>query len=131
VFLPVPESGDFRVDVGDAVQQELATQYSDFYNNKLSEAMNDIWGRLHETLTHMSSKLAGHEKQIFRDSLVDNAVELCGLLTKLNVTNDGKLERARQKLESALQGVDAEELRKHDDLRLDTKARVDEILSMF
>ena len=73
VFLPVPESGDFRVDVGDALKQELSDQYSDFYQNKLSEAMNDIWARLHETLTHMSTKLAGEEKQIFRDTLVTNA----------------------------------------------------------
>jgi uncharacterized protein YpbB len=131
VFLPVPESGDFRVDVGEALQEELKTQYSAFYENKLSEAMNDVWDRLHETLTHMSNKLAGHEKQIFRDSLVDNAVELCELLTRLNVTNDPKLEQARKKLESAMHGVDAEGLRKDDAFRLDTKAKVDEILSMF
>ena len=131
VFLPVPESGDFRVDVGDALKAELSDQYSSFYENKLSEAMNDVWGRLHETLTHMSNKLAGHEKQIFRDSLVGNAIELCGLLGKLNVTNDAKLEDARRKLHSALNGVDAEGLRKDDAFRLDTKAKVDEILSMF
>jgi len=131
VFLPVPESGDFRVDVGEALQEELKTQYSTFYENKLSDAMKDIWDRLHETLTHMSNKLAGSEKQIFRDSLVDNAVELCELLRRLNVTNDPKLETARKQLESAMVGVTAEELRKHDDLRLDTKSKVDQILSMF
>jgi hypothetical protein len=47
------------------------------------------------------------------------------------VTNDANLEHARKKLESALVGVDANALRKDDDLRLDVKAKVDEILSMF
>ena len=131
VFLPVPESGDFRVDVGDALKAELSDQYSSFYENKLSEAMNDIWSRLHETLTHMSNKLAGQEKQIFRDSLVDNAVELCDLLRRLNVTNDPKLENARKQLEGAMVGVTANELRNDDSLRLDTKAKVDQILNMF
>jgi predicted secreted Zn-dependent protease len=79
----------------------------------------------------MSDKLAGTEKQVFRDSLVTNATDLCSMLTKLNVTNDPKLEQARQQLEKALIGVDAKELRKHDAVRVDVKARVDEILSMF
>jgi hypothetical protein len=62
---------------------------------------------------------------------VNNATELCELLTRLNVTNDTKLEQARRTLEQALLGVTAEDLRKDDDLRLDTKAKVDAILSMF
>jgi len=69
--------------------------------------------------------------QIFRDSLITNAVELCELLTKLNVTNDSKLEQARKQLEVAMVGVTPKELREDDDLRADTKAKVDQILSMF
>ena len=131
VFLPVPDAGDFRVDVGDAYKNELQEQYQNFYQDKLNNAMQDAWERLHDCLTRMSEKLAGTEKQIFRDTLVNNATDLCELLTKLNVTGDSKLELARKKLESALVGVTADELRKHEDLRHDTKAKVDEILSMF
>jgi hypothetical protein len=131
VFMPVPTSGDFRIDIEDASRKDLEEQYTKFYADKLSEAMKDVWERLHDCLSHMSDKLAGEEKQLFRDSLVENAVELCGVLGKLNVANDLKLEDARQKLERALMGVSAVELRKHNDLRKDVKAKVDEILSMF
>jgi len=131
VFLPVPDVGDFRIEVNDAHKEELKAQYEEFYNNKLADAMKDAWDRLHDCLTRMSTKLAGEDKQIFRDSLVNNASDLCELLTKLNVTGDSKLEFARKKLESALVGVTASELRKDDDLRLDVKAKVDEILGMF
>jgi len=131
VFLPVPDVGDFRIEVNDAHKEELKAQYEEFYNNKLADAMKDAWDRLHDCLTRMSTKLAGEDKQIFRDSLVNNASDLCELLTKLNVTGDSKLEVARKKLESALVGVTASELRKDDDLRLDVKAKVDEILGMF
>jgi hypothetical protein len=93
--------------------------------------MSDAWDRLHDCLSKMSEKLAGQDKQIFRDSLVNNAVDLCSLLTKLNVTNDSKLETARKQLESALIGVTPKDLRDDDALRRDTKAKVDEILSMF
>ena len=131
VFLPVPEIGDFRVDVNEQHKAELVKQFEQFYENKLSDAMKDAWDRLHDCLSKMSDKLAGEEKQIFRDSLVNNAVDLCSLLTKLNVTNDSKLESARKQLESALIGVTPKDLRDDDALRKDTKAKVDEILSMF
>ena len=131
VFLPVPDAGDFRIDVNEASKTELQAQYEKFYNDKLNDAMQDAWDRLHDCLTRMSSKLAGDEKQIFRDSLVNNAADMCELLTKLNVTNDPKLESARRTLESALIGVTATDLRKDDALRLDTKAKVDAILGMF
>lgn len=130
-FLPVPTSGDFRIDAPVEAQRELREQYEDFYNKKLNDASRDLWDRLHECLTHMSNKLAGDEKQIFRDTLVTNTTELCGMLTRLNVTGDPKLEHARQEIEKALVGVTAKDLRKNNDLRLDTKARVDQILSMF
>ena len=131
VFLPVPEAGDFRIDVNEQYKAELQEQYSKFYDSKLEQAMQDAWDRLHGCLERMSDKLSGDTKQIFRDTLVTNAVEMCELLTKLNVTGDSKLEALRKKLESALVGLAAEDLRKDDDLRLDTKAKVDEILSMF
>lgn len=131
VFLPVPDAGDFRIDVNEAHRNDLQEQYKKFYDDKLADAMQDAWDRLHGCVVRMSEKLAGGEKQIFRDTLVTNAVDMCGLLTKLNVTNDTKLESARKKLESALVGVTPADLRKDDALRLDTKRAVDEILAMF
>lgn len=127
VFSPVPDAGDFRVDIPNEYREELQ-KISD---ERVTHAMKDAWDRLHECLSRISEKLSGTDKQIFRDSLVNNAVELCATLTKLNVTNDPKLEDARQKLERALVGIDAKELRKSEDTRKDVKARVDEILSMF
>jgi hypothetical protein len=130
-FMPVPTSGDFRVDAPEAAQRELQEQYEKYYNNKLQDASLDLWTRLHDCLKHMSDKLAGAEKQIFRDSLVTNTTDLCGLLTRMNVTNDPKLEQARQEVEKALVGLTAKDLRKNPDLRSETKNRVDQILSMF
>lgn len=142
VFLPVPEVGDFRIDVSEAGKAELQEQYQKFYDDRLNEAMKDTWERLHECLKHMSDKLSNAEvpretkegpnhTKLFRDSLITNANELCELLTKLNVTNDVKLEKARQALEAAINGTRADDLRKSDELRLQTKAKVDEILGMF
>ena len=130
-FFPVPESGDFRIDVNEASRAELVSQYESYTQTKLNTAMKDVWERFHEVLKHMSDKLAGEEKQLFRDTLVSNVVEMCELLTKLNVTNDPKLEMLRKKVEQALMGITPKDLRKEDDTREDVKSQIDDILSMF
>lgn len=126
-FSPVPDSGDFRVDIPEEYRKELEA----ISQERIDSAMKDAWTRLHDCLKHMSTKLSGEQKQVFRDTLVTNATDLCNILSKLNVTNDPKLEQARRQLESALIGIDAAELRKSDNVRLDVKTRVDEILNMF
>jgi predicted secreted Zn-dependent protease len=75
----------------------------------------------------MIDRLSGEDKKIFRNSLVDNALELTNLLTKLNVTNDPKLEKARQALEQSLVGVTADELRDSQGARQEILARVNQI----
>lgn len=127
VFSPVPDSGDFRVDI----PQEYIEELNAVSKKREETAMLDVWNRFHTVLSHLSDKLAGETKQIFRDSLIENVTEMCALLTKLNVTNDTNLEHARQEVEKALIGIEPSDLRKSDTLRLDTKARVDHILSLF
>lgn len=143
VFMPVPTAGDFRIQAADDAIAELQAQAEEHMNKRVNDAMKDIWTRLHDCLHHMSDKLGdlptprvlkdGTEvySQVFRDSLVNNAVELCGLLTKLNVTDDPNLEQARHKLESAITGVTAEGLRADDGERDHLKKQVDDILKAF
>jgi hypothetical protein len=134
VFLPVPEMGDFRVDIGTEAKAELQSQYDKFYQAKLDEAMKDMWDRLHDVLTKLQERLDttdGKGHKIFRDTLVTNALDLCGMLSNLNVTNDPKLEDARRKLEETLSGIEATDLRESPALRNDVKTRVDNILKSF
>lgn len=133
VFCPVPDAGDFRIDVEEEAKSELQEQYKSYYEEKLNSAMKDAWDRLHETLTHMSSRLdyTDENKKLFYASTITNASELCTLLTSLNVTNDSKLEEARQKLEKALSGVSVDDVRESEAIRSSVKSKVDDILSMF
>ena len=133
VFCPVPDAGDFRIDVEEQAKSELQQQYKDYYQEKLNSAMKDAWDRLHETLTHLSDRMdyTDENKKKFWDSTITNASDLCGLLTSLNITNDPKLEQMRQKLEKALSGVDASDIRESEAIRTSVKSKVDEILNMF
>lgn len=132
-FLPVPQAGDFRVDVVDELKSDMQKQYEALYQERVTALNQDLWQRLYEQLSRMSDRLGYEEdgkKKIFRDSLVDNAVELCDLLRRLNVTNDPDLEKARAWLESTMVGVDPDELRK-EGARDEIKAQVDEVLKSW
>ena len=71
------------------------------------------------------------KKRIFHDTIVTGALEMCELLTHMNVLQDPSLEKARRKLEEVLSGVTPRELRESDGTRSLTKQKVDEILSAF
>ena len=138
VFSPLPESGDFRLDIPAADIAELSSSYEAQFNDRLSDAMREPWEKLHKTLTHMSEKLtnvsdsAGEEvKKRYHDTLITNAQDLCSLLTHLNITKDANLEAARRSLESALLGADIEVIKESPEARSSMKAKVDEILGKF
>ncbi len=136
-YLPVPTAGDFRVDIGNAAQEELKEKLNRMAEERVDAAMRDIRARLGEHLKRMSDRLTtdyiqGEAKQRrFHDSLVDGALELCDLTKALNVVGDPSLEQARKSLEEALLGVTPNELRKNEHIRQDTKKAVDAILNKF
>jgi len=127
-FAPVPEVGDWRVDVGHEAETILRDSYAEYYQNNLNQAYADVWERTHEALTRMSEKLSGDKKQIFRDTLVSNVTEMIDLLDKFNVTGDAKMRAAKHKLESVMLGITPDALREDDHLRLDVKGKVDSLI---
>ena len=63
VFTPVPESGDFRVDVPQEELAVLRSEYDEAFDTRLAEAMKTPWEQLHKLLTGMSEKplASGHD----------------------------------------------------------------------
>ena len=133
-MIPLPQAGDFRVDIGEDGLKQLQAQYESVLQQRVTGAMTEAWERLHDCLSRMSERLEDSEdgkRKIFRDSLVENAIEICGLLKSFNITNDTRMDEMRKQLEDAMRGVDAEALRDSDSLREQTKRKVDSILSKF
>jgi len=127
-FSPVPEAGDFRLDVSSRELEELKQSYNDSFQDRLTEAMKEPWDRLHKVLTGMSDKLTvggDDDKKRYHDSFITNAEDLCGLLQHLNVANDPKLERARKELEQTIAGTTIDELRADAYSRQDLKSKLD------
>jgi hypothetical protein len=136
-YMPVPSSGDFRVDIGNDAQEELRKKLSALADERVEHAMKDIKSRLLEHLKRMSDRLTidyiqGEAKpRVFHDSLLNGAHDLCEMVDSLNVTNDVQLIDARRALLSAIGNVDVKDLRKDIGARTEVKTQVDDILSKF
>jgi hypothetical protein len=133
-LIPIPTSGDFRVDIAEQAKAELIADYERQFNERLNNAMRDVWDRLYDCLSHMSERLASDDegkRKVFHGTLLTNATELISLLSRLNITNDPKLEQARRDLQAALTNTDITALKESDYIRENVKAKVDDILKRF
>ena len=127
-YMPLPDAGDFRVDIGNDALREVQETYADFYTKQYNTAMNDVWTRLHKALTSMSERLdygSKEDKKIFRDSLVGNVNDMIELLRVCNVTGSMQMASMANRLEEAMAGVTADGLREDDSFRADVKHAVD------
>lgn len=130
-YIPLPDAGDFRIDVGNEAAEEIKAHYNNYYSAQLTQAMNDVWHRTYDALARMSERLdyGDHEKKkIFRDSLVDNVSEMIEMLRVCNVTQSTQMTAMADKLEDALMGVTPDALRADAYLRAETKRTVDEAI---
>lgn len=130
-YMPLPDAGDFRVDISNEALREVKEQYADFYTTQYNTAMNDVWTRLHKALTNMSERLdygSKEDKKVFRDSLVGNVNDMVELLRVCNVTSSPQMAQMADKLEEAMAGVTPDGLREDDTFRAETKRAVDDAI---
>ena len=130
-YIPLPDAGDFRIDVGNEATEQVRTHYQTYYADQLQTAMQDVWERAYKALTKMSERLdyADHEqKKVFRDTLVSNVLDIVELLDVCNVTGDSQMSALRIRLDDALRGVTPDALREDGYLRAETKKAVDDAI---
>jgi len=128
---PVP-TNDFRVQINSAELYRIQQDVEQRVKQAQTQAMNDVGQRLYDKVQHIAERLAD-PKAVFRDSMVENARELCALLPRLNFADDPNLETMRQQVEaSLLRHPDA--LRNNPALRRDTAAearKIADTMSVF
>jgi hypothetical protein len=130
VIDPMPEAGDFRVSLTDADSARIKAEIEERTNDRIREAMADLWTRLFEVVTHIREKLSQPDA-IFRDTLIDNARDLCKILPKLNIGNDQKLESLSERVRTEIALLSPEILRNNKDVRKETAQKADEIFNLM
>lgn len=98
---PIPIAEDFRVTLQTEEIDKIRAEIEQRAQEKTASAMKDLWQRLYDGVAHMAERLKDKENK-FKDSLVENLIELCQLLPLLNVVEDPNLEQMRKDVESKL-----------------------------
>lgn len=121
-FMPIPEIGDFRVEILDSEKESFLNRMRETELN----AVQDCWTRLHDVCAKAATKLQD-SKSVFRDSLIENIQDMCQLLPKLNVTDDPNLETMRVQVEKLLTEVTPDVCRNSVVERNTAAAKLDDI----
>jgi hypothetical protein len=133
-FIPVPESGDFRVDIGDEAAEELRTQYEQEYMARYENALADIRSRIAVGLKHLSERFTDNDdgnRKRFNNDILERFIETLSTVRALNLTNDPQIAKIIHESEWAVANVDVEEVRDSKEIRKDVRNRVDSILETF
>jgi hypothetical protein len=111
-YLPMPDAKDFRVEISEAEKREFQRKMRQVE----SEAMRDVWTRLHTVVKAAALKLSTKDA-IFRDSLIENITEMTALLPMLNIANDSKLDAAAKEIDDLVSKLSPDTLRVNQDER--------------
>jgi hypothetical protein len=123
-YIPLPDAGDFRIDIGNEGMVQIQTQYETHYASAIKTAMNDIWHKLHDNLKTLVRQLDVNEEgkgNRLYDSVFDRALELVDMLGTCNVTGDSQMEAMRLKLDTAFRGLNLEQIKNSPSLREETQ----------
>ena len=126
-YVPLPDAGDFRIDIGNEAMTQIKSQYESHYTQAIKTAMNDIWHKLHDNLTTLVRQLDVNEEgkgNRLYDSVFDRAIELTEMLGTCNVTGDSQMEAMRRQLEQALHGLNLDQIKRSPTLREDTRTKL-------
>lgn len=156
---PMPLAGDFRVDIANDTLTEMREQYEKASTARVAEAMTDAFMRLKNHAEKVRDRLRASlefdptkvketeeydadgklikltvktpRRPKLYESMLDNGLELCGIMSSLNVLNDPKLEDIRRELQRALTNADIESLRESTEAQESLKKKMDDLIDKF
>ena len=127
-ILPIPTGNDFRVQMSAEEQARVAREIDANVRESLTRGTEDLWKRLRDVVSHMVDRLNEPESR-FHATMVTNVFDLVELLPRLNVNGDADLNRFAEQIRQRLCGFTAQDLKKHDLLRVATATDAAEIVA--
>lgn len=122
----VTEAGDFRVELEKNELKEVQKTMQDAMQGRLTRAMQEVWARLEDRLTHFAEKMASDE--VFRRSTLENLEEIANLIPALNIVNDPRLTLIGDEIRAVLVGHDPKVLRKNKEVRAEVAEEAQRIM---
>ena len=113
IFTPIPDAGDFRVDISDKENKKLKEQLDNRLALANASAEKDLYMRLYTTIAKAVIVLNTPDK-IFRNSLILNILELVQKIPNLNFNDSIELNTISDNLNDQISLIDIDELRNEE-----------------
>lgn len=101
LFKPVPQSGDFRVEMAEEAMEELRRDLDEAQKKSLTDISKDIWIRLDGVVGNLYNNLLS-EDQRYKSASFRNIAELVRIVGKLNVNEDEEITAIKERIERDL-----------------------------
>lgn len=117
--------------------EELKATCDQEVERKVMEAAKENDKRLLKELQAISAKCTDtgdeeeDDKKRWHETFVSNPLGLCRMLKHMNLTNDPKIEEARQRLEDIMAGKTKEMFKDSPTVREEVKEEVDSIINSY
>lgn len=104
-ILPVPDSGDFRVNLGAEIEEQIRKDIERTVSERYVDAQKELYERLLDTAKHFAGTM-WQEDKIFRNSTVTKLVDIARIIPKMSLVPDPKLEGLCSEILEIVDGVD-------------------------
>lgn len=111
----VPAATDLRAQLREEDIQHLRREIENNNIDKLRTAMQTLWQRLFDTVSHFADRMQEDEK--FKDATVRNLHRLMDEVPALNISGDPALDDLCNEMRAKLSGLEAATLRTSPDVR--------------
>ena len=110
-YLPVPESGDLRVDLANGQLAKLKQAVDESVKDELGYALRSVFYRIHDAVQKFHDQITSEDWVGVRPKTFEHMQALSKLLPSLNVSNDPKLAEVIKTLNEQIVAHDASDLR--------------------
>ena len=86
-YMPVPTTGDFRVGISDEDKESLQQQLDDAGNNATTHVLESMIAPMKRAIEKLAVPI-GNDGSVFRDTLIDNMVDVAERMNKVNLSDD-------------------------------------------
>lgn len=125
-FFPVPEVGGFRVNLQQSILDQMNRDMEERLRANCNNALLDLFDRIYAQASHVAERLesyTGTREGCFRDSLIENTIELASLLSRLNFTGNSDVNDLVRRIEQQLCPHKSDVLRENYATRMDVATR--------
>ena len=131
-YSPLPDSGDYRIDVSKELMDEVASQTKRDAESRFDAARVELRQRLVDKLEHLADRckaMNDNDKSKWYESNLSNLEDLIELMPDMMLGDDPELEAALVDARKIIRNVDSDTIKASETVRNDIRKRAADIVS--